>query len=210
MGVLHSKQLSVTNPTIVAVLVPTAVVGAYFLGLFGSNKAYTEPQPVKSKWFPEFKSKLPDQKGKVVVVTGCTSGTGLVCALTCASKGAHVVLLNRKSSRADAAERCVKEAAAPGARVESIECDLQSLASVRTAAAALSAKFKATGVDVLCLNAGVMALEDAATADGFDVQMQTNHLAHFLLAKDSFALLETAAAQRGEARIVNSRRGRAT
>mmetsp|Transcript_96545 Transcript_96545/g.275438 ORF Transcript_96545/g.275438 Transcript_96545/m.275438 type:complete len:114 (-) Transcript_96545:939-1280(-) len=60
-----------------------------------------------------------------------------------------------------------------------VDCDLSSFASVREAAAAVR---EAVGeLDVLCLNAGVMGLLDAATPDGFDVQMQPNHLSQFLL-----------------------------
>lgn len=72
----------------------------------------------------------------------------------------------------------------------------------------LKEKFQGKGgIDVLCLNAGVMALKDEATEDGYDVQMQTNHLAHFLLAKETHALLEEAAKKRGEARLVNHSSG---
>ena len=59
------------------------------------------------------------------------------------------------------------------------------------------------GLDVLCNNAGVMALKDQATIDGFDIQMQTNHLSHFLLTKKLFPSLQIAEQKRGEARIVN-------
>jgi len=116
------------------------------------------------------------------------------------------VMLNRQSPRADAAEKAIKEAA-PQATVETIACDLTSLDSVREVAGQLKTKFASSGVDVLCCNAGVMALKDLATTDGYDVQMQTNHLGHFLLAKEVFPLLEAAAAKRGEARIVNHSSG---
>jgi len=56
---------------------------------------------------------------------------------------------------------------------------------------------------VLANNAGVMALADQATGDGYDVQMQTNHLSHFLLTRELMPLLERAAGEGGEARIVN-------
>ena len=93
-----------------------------------------------------------------------------------------------------------------------IPCDLQDLESVRKAAEEVKSKYP-QGLNVLCNNAGVMALKDEATKDGFDVQMQTNHLSHFLLTKQLYPLLETAANRDGEARIVNhssiARRGRA-
>jgi len=59
------------------------------------------------------------------------------------------------------------------------------------------------GLHVLCNNAGVMAMPDSATRDGYDVQMQTNHLSHFLLTGELMPLLEIAAEATGEARVVN-------
>ncbi|CAJ1333076.1 unnamed protein product, partial [Effrenium voratum] len=129
-------------------------------------------------------------------------GTGYVAAKTALKKGAYVVLLNRKSSRADEAEKTLS-AAVPGGKVSAVECDLQSFASVRGAAEKLKEMFAGTGIDVLCNNAGIMAMPDEATGDGYDVQMQTNHLSHFLLTKEIFPLLEKGAEQRGEARVVN-------
>lgn len=157
---------------------------------------------METKWFHDFCKNLPSMEGKVVLITGCTSGTGFVAASALLKKGAHVVLLNRKSSRAEEAEKKLLEEA-PGSKVTSVECDLQSFENVRSAAAKLKEMFGDSGIDVLCNNAGVMALEDKATTDGYDVQMQTNHLSHFLLTKELFPLLEKGAAQRGESRIVN-------
>jgi NAD(P)-dependent dehydrogenase (short-subunit alcohol dehydrogenase family) len=129
-----------------------------------------------------------------------------ICARTCALKGAHVFMLNRKSSRSEAASKRITEDA-PGAQVTPIECDLMDFESVSRAAAELKSLLGEKGVDVLCNNAGVMALEDQATKDGYDVQMQTNHLSHFLLTKEIFPLLEKAADLRGEARIVQHSSG---
>mmetsp|Transcript_61020 Transcript_61020/g.122367 ORF Transcript_61020/g.122367 Transcript_61020/m.122367 type:complete len:334 (-) Transcript_61020:152-1153(-) len=162
---------------------------------------YSQPRVIETHWFNEFDKSLPSLEGKVVAITGCTSGTGYICARTCARKGAHVVMLNRKSERSEAAEKRIAEDA-PGAKVTFVACDLMDLGSVREAAASLTASFGGTGIDVLCNNAGVMALQDQATTDGYDVQMQTNHLAHFLLTKEVFPLLEKAGELRGEARIV--------
>lgn len=160
------------------------------------------PPVVESRWFPEFKTKLPSMAGKVVAVTGSTSGTGKVCAQTCAELGAKVIMLNRASERADAALESI-QAAVPGANVSQIHCDLMSFASVREAIATLNAQLGDEGLDVLCNNAGIMAMADKATEDGCDTQMQTNHLAHFLLTGGVWPLLEQAAAKRGDARVVN-------
>lgn len=168
----------------------------------GGGSKYTQPLAVPTKWLPDFAAQLPDLKGKVVAVTGCTTGTGYVCARECARKGAHVVLLNRASARATAAEGNLR-AEVPSAKLTAVVCDLTSFASVREAAGVLASNFADTGLDVLCNNAGVMALADEATADGYDVQMQTNHLSHFLLTREVLPLLEKAADLRGEARVVN-------
>lgn len=154
-------------------------------------------------WYPEFVEKLPDLSDKVVAVTGSTSGTGLIFAKTCALKGTKAILmLNRPSERATAAEAQVKECIPDGktTTVETIPCDLQDFESVRAAANAIKAKYEA--LDVLCNNAGIMAFDDVATKDGYDVQMQTNHLSHFLLTKELFPLLKRAKELRGEARVV--------
>jgi NAD(P)-dependent dehydrogenase (short-subunit alcohol dehydrogenase family) len=138
---------------------------------------------------------------KTVVITGTTSGTGNVAARTMADLGAKVVVLNRASERATASFAELT-ATYPDADLHSVECDLQSFASVREGAASVQ-ELCPDGVHVLCNNAGVMALGDTATTDGFDIQMQTNHLSHFLLTSELIALLDKAAESDGEARIVN-------
>ena len=150
---------------------------------------------------PEFWSGLPSMAGKTVVITGTTSGTGKAAATTLAGLGAKVVMLNRPSERATDSFAALSSTH-PDAELRSIECDLQSFSSVRAAAARV-ADVCPDGVDVLCNNAGVMALGDTATVNGFDVQMQTNHLSHFLLTRELFPLLTLAADAAGEARVVN-------
>merc|ERR1719210_1710166 len=78
-----------------------------------------------------------------------------------------------------------------------------SFAAVREAAQKLKEDLGSSGLDVLCNNAGIMATKDEATGDGFDTQMQTNHLSHFLLTAELFPLLEKAANADGEACVVN-------
>mmetsp|Transcript_28953 Transcript_28953/g.67094 ORF Transcript_28953/g.67094 Transcript_28953/m.67094 type:complete len:356 (-) Transcript_28953:332-1399(-) len=148
---------------------------------------------------------LPCMKGKVVAVTGCTSGTGKIFATVCAQKGAKVVLLNRESARADEALASIKEVAKAAGAPEpiSIPCDLSSFKSVRAASTKLQGELSSSGLDVLCNNAGIMGFGDLATEDGYDIQMQTNHLSHFLLTKICMPFLEKACILRGEARVVN-------
>ncbi len=158
-----------------------------------------------SKHFPEFKASLPSMEGKTVVITGTTSGTGKVAAKTVAELGAKLLVLNRPSKRSEAAIAELSQAF-PDADIEQVECDLQSFASVKAAAKTV-AELCPEGVHVLSNNAGVMALEDKATGDGYDVQMQTNHLSHFLLTAELWPLLERAAETSGEARVVNHSSG---
>ncbi|GKY97626.1 hypothetical protein MPSEU_000721000 [Mayamaea pseudoterrestris] len=158
----------------------------------------------QTKWFPEFKEKLPSLENKTIAITGCTSGTGFILARTSIEKGAkNVLLLNRPSERATKAEAELKTYVKEGSttNIETIPCDLQDMESVKSAANQIKAKYEA--IDVLCNNAGVMALEDMATKDGYDIQMQTNHLSHFLLTKELYPLLKRAKELHGEARVVH-------
>jgi NAD(P)-dependent dehydrogenase (short-subunit alcohol dehydrogenase family) len=143
---------------------------------------------------------LPELSNITVAITGTTSGTGFVAALTMAKKGARVICLNRPSKRANIALNAITEASQND--VIGIDCDLQSFESVREAANMIT-RYCPNGLNILCNNAGVMALKDTATPDGFDIQMQVNHLSHFLLTKKLFPLLDAASKKVGEARIVN-------
>ncbi len=137
-----------------------------------------------------------DMTNKVVAITGTTSGTGFVCARELAKKGASVILLNRKSERSESSLKQLQELV-PNGNFVSIDCDLQNFDSVKDAIDAIKAKYNV--LDVLVNNAGVMALNDKATKDGYDIQMQTNVISHFLLTKELFPLLKKS----DEARIVN-------
>lgn len=154
----------------------------------------------KSRYFPAFKRTLPDATGKVFVITGTTSGTGYVAARTAAEFGGEVVLLNRPSSRVTTMLHALK-LAIPDGRFVTLDCDLQSFESVRSAANAIAGRYET----LYCLanNAGIMATPDEATVDGYDTQMQTNHLSHFLLTASLLPLLEAGAERFGDARIVN-------
>jgi len=134
--------------------------------------------------------------GKVVAITGTTSGTGYVCARELAKKGATVILLNRESERSNSSLKQLQEEC-PEGNFDSITCDLQSKDSVQNAMNTVKSKYDV--IDVLINNAGVMALKDNATVDGYDVQMQTNVIAHFQITKELFPLLKKSE----QARIVN-------
>ncbi|MFF0089373.1 oxidoreductase [Streptomyces canus] len=134
---------------------------------------------------------IPDQSGRVAVVTGANSGIGYVTARELARRGARVLLACRSEARgAGAGERLVAEV--PGAEVQFARLDLGDLSSVREFAAA----YPHDRLDLLINNAGVMALPYGTTADGFETQFGTNHLGHFALTGLLLpTLLETPAAR---------------
>ncbi|MBI2382539.1 MAG: SDR family NAD(P)-dependent oxidoreductase [Gammaproteobacteria bacterium] len=121
---------------------------------------------------------MPSLAGKLAVVTGANSGLGYDTALELARRGAEVVLACRSRDKTEAAMREMR-AAAPGAKLEFMALDLADLASVRGFADAFKARRKR--LDLLCNNAGVMALPLTRTRDGFEMQIGTNHLGHFAL-----------------------------
>ena len=121
---------------------------------------------------------MPDLSGKTCIVTGGNSGLGYEAALQLAGKGARVVLACRNTEKARDAIEAITSAK-PGASLEAMELDLASLTSVR----GFAKNFLDThgALDVLCNNAGVMALPHRRTPDGFEMQFGTNHLGHFAL-----------------------------
>jgi NAD(P)-dependent dehydrogenase (short-subunit alcohol dehydrogenase family) len=119
---------------------------------------------------------IPDQTGRVAVITGANTGLGYETALALAEKGAHVVLAVRNLDKGkDAAARIT--ANSPHADVALTELDLTSLDSVRAAADQLRSAHNR--IDLLINNAGVMWTPKSTTKDGFELQFGTNHLGHF-------------------------------
>ena len=121
---------------------------------------------------------IPDLHGKTAVVTGANGGLGLASAKALAGHGALVFMAARNQTKAASARDEIL-AAHPDASLEIVELDLGSLASVKSAADAIAAKH--TRIDVLMCNAGVMAMPQGTTEDGFDTQMGTNVLGHWAL-----------------------------
>jgi len=123
-------------------------------------------------------SDIPDQRGRVAVVTGANSGLGLETARQLAVAGATVVLACRSPERGRAAVDDIRSTA-PGADLELQHLDLASLDSVRAAAAAIRDRHER--LELLVNNAGVMYTDRSLTADGYELQFGTNHLGHFAL-----------------------------
>jgi len=126
--------------------------------------------------------------GTVVLITGANSGIGLETARAVHATGATLFLTARNSAKAQQAIDDVKNGPGPksDAPVHAIELRLDSLASVRSAAKEFLSR--SDRLNVLILNAGVMATPEGKTEDGFETQFGTNHLGHFLF----FQLLKPA------------------
>lgn len=150
-------------------------------------------------------TKLNDLSGKVVAITGTSPGSiGYYIAEAAVKKNASVViLLNRVSPRSAAAEISLKEVAGPNTTIETIPIDLLRLGSVTEASEKVNAiASKNGGLDVLACNAGIMAMDDDRTQDGFNLEVQADHLSHAKLTKECMESLKQASESRGEARVV--------
>ncbi|ANW63228.1 short-chain dehydrogenase [Mycobacterium sp. djl-10] len=116
---------------------------------------------------------IPDQTGRIAVITGANTGLGFETAKALAAKGAHVVIAVRNTDKGVQAADRISGAVSVQA------LDLTSLDSIRTAADQLKADHPK--IDLLINNAGVMTTPKGTTKDGFDLQFGTNHLGHFAL-----------------------------
>ncbi len=123
-------------------------------------------------------SDIPDLSGKVAVVTGANGGLGLESAKAMAGAGAHVVMAARNQNKARIAQARIASTH-PDPSLEIVELDLASLESVRTAADAIAERHPA--IDILMNNAGLMAMPERRTEDGFELQFGVNHLGHWML-----------------------------
>ena len=121
-------------------------------------------------------SDIPDLNGTTAVVTGANGGLGLESARALAGAGAHVVMAVRNQEKAAAAYDDII-ADHPEASLEIVELDLASQASTKAAAATIAAAHPQ--IDILINNAGLMAMPERRTEDGYEMQLGVNHLGHW-------------------------------
>ena len=136
---------------------------------------------------------MPDQSGKIAVITGANSGLGFEASRELARRHATVVMAVRNLEKGEAAVQRIK-AEIPKADLELRKLDLGSLDSVRAFAARVREEHDR--VDILLNNAGLMATPAGQTKDGFETQVGTNHFGHFVLTDELMPLLEAADAGR--------------
>ena len=145
---------------------------------------------------------IPDLTGRRSVVTGANSGLGYHTALELARRGSDVTVAVRDRSRGDQAVAAMSAelAGTPAAgRTEVDVLDLADLASVE----AFAGRSAALGpLHLLVNNAGVMAIPRGRTADGFEMQLGTNHLGHMALTLRLLSALEAAGTDAARARVV--------
>lgn len=136
-------------------------------------------------WKPD---RLPDLTGKTYVITGGNSGIGYDAAKMLGRAGANLVLACRSLDKAQEAKRGLEREIK--GTVDVVQLDLADLASVRSAAEEVRGKH--TRIDGLINNAGIMQTPKRKTKDGFELQLGTNHLGHFLWTSLLIDLVEAA------------------
>ncbi len=142
-------------------------------------------------------SNIPDQTGKVVLITGATSGLGKEAAKVFATKGATVIMPVRNTEKAKTVrEEIVKTY--PNAKIDIRSLDLSSLTSIKLFSDEISKSYNQ--LDILINNAGVMYCPFSKTEDGFEMQMGTNHLGPYALTAQLMPLILKSA----NSRIVNT------
>ena len=147
----------------------------------------------KQKWVV---NNITDQSGRVVIVTGSSSGIGYEAARVLANKNAEVIIAVRNQQKGDNAVQKIKDQNQK-ANVKVMLLDLASLDSVKKFTDEFKQKY--SRLDLLINNAGVMIPPYSKTKDGFELQFGTNHLGHFALTGHLFDLLKNTS----NSRIVN-------
>jgi len=138
----------------------------------------------KSKWTSK---DIPNQKDRVVIITGATSGLGKEASYVLAGKNAKVVMAVRNTAKGkEVAQEITKRY--PNSEIDVKKLDLSSLSSIKLFADEVIASYNR--IDILINNAGVMMCPFSRTEDGFEIQMGVNHLGHFALTGQLMTLLK--------------------
>jgi NAD(P)-dependent dehydrogenase (short-subunit alcohol dehydrogenase family) len=137
---------------------------------------------------------IPDLIGKRAVITGVTGGLGFSTARELARRGAELVVTARNASKADDAIGELRSEV-PGVTVDVVALDLADLSDTKRAAGEVATGYDR--IDILVNNAGIMATPRNSSADGFELQIATNHLGHFAWTATLWPLLKAS-----DARIV--------
>ncbi|KAI0549144.1 NAD(P)-binding protein [Xylaria curta] len=130
---------------------------------------------------------IPNLRGKVILITGGSSGLGQQCVKDLAwHKPAEIWLGARNTSKAQGVAELIQKEV-PGARIIVLELDLASFASINDAVT----KFRtnAKRLDILMLNAGIMGSAPALTKEGYEIHFGTNHMGHALLTRQLMPIL---------------------
>jgi NAD(P)-dependent dehydrogenase (short-subunit alcohol dehydrogenase family) len=130
---------------------------------------------------------IPDQTGKIIIITGATSGLGKQATNVLAGKNATIIMAVRNIKKAETVASEIK-VEFPDAKLDIRQLDLGSLNSIKTFATDFSKAYDK--LDILINNAGVMACPYSKTEDGFEIQMGTNHFGPFALTGLLFDLLK--------------------
>ena len=146
-----------------------------------------------NKWTAE---NIPDQKGRIAIVTGSSSGIGYEAAKVLANKNEKVVIAVRNLEKGEKAKAKIVNQNS-NADVVVIKIDLSDLSSIKSFVEEYRQKFDK--LDLLINNAGVMIPPYSKTKDGFELQMGTNHFGHFALTLQLLSLIKSTP----NSRIVN-------
>ena len=147
------------------------------------------PKKIAKSGFRNWKpNRLPDLTGKTYLITGGNSGIGFEAAKHIGNAGGNIIIAARNPEKADRAVEALKPLVKSS--VEHVTLDLADLSSVRSAAE--DVRGRVAHIDALINNAGIMQTPQLQTADGFEMQIGTNHLGHFLFNGLLFDLVEKA------------------